>query len=250
MNIVILPNLFTTFNLFCGFYSLLLLFKGNYTLAGYFILFALIFDIFDGRIARFMRATSPFGIEYDSLADLVSFGMAPAFLIYKTFLFQAGKIGVVLPFLYISSVALRLARFNITTGITPEGVDFFEGLPSPAGAVFLTTLYLSGIYHFFNIKPVLIFIILMPLLSYLLISSIPYPGFKNFSFFKKFSFKSLVLTVLLFSIFWLNPILFLFIGIFFYILLGPAGLLIKRCFLEKKKQSKGGSAWESKEVKE
>src|SRR6267143_3106823 len=130
--IVLLPSLLTTGNLFCGFFALLLTVEGRYGDAALAIFVAMIMDMLDGRVARLMRATSQFGVEYDSLADVVSFCVAPAFLLYSFALRDLGRPAWFGAFLFVICGALRLARFNVQTGTVDR--RFFVGLSTPAAA--------------------------------------------------------------------------------------------------------------------
>src|SRR5256712_5848099 len=130
--IFLLPSLLTTGNLFCGFFALLLTVENRYTEAALAIFVAMIMDILDGRVARLMKATSQFGLEFDSLADVVSFCVAPAFLIYSFALSALGRPAWFGAFLFVICGALRLARFNVHTGTVDR--RFFVGLPTPAAA--------------------------------------------------------------------------------------------------------------------
>src|SRR5213078_373225 len=140
----LLPSLLTTGNLFCGFFALLLTVDGRYTEATLAIFVAMIMDMLDGRVARLMKATSQFGVEYDSLADVVSFGVAPAFLLYSFALRDLGRPAWFAAFLFVICGALRLARFNVQTGTVDR--RFFVGLSTPAaaGVVASTVLILNG----------------------------------------------------------------------------------------------------------
>ncbi|MFN3568510.1 MAG: CDP-diacylglycerol--serine O-phosphatidyltransferase, partial [Caldimicrobium sp.] len=172
----ILPNIFTTLNLFSGFYSILASIEGKFIQSAIAIFFSLFFDIFDGRVARLTGQSSRFGKEYDSLADIVSFGLAPALLIYNFTLKDFFKLSWLACFSYLACVALRLARFNIKTGPSSH----FEGLPSPAGGIILAALTIFFLQV--NIEESLknwILLILLYLLAYLMVSTIKYPSFKE-----------------------------------------------------------------------
>jgi CDP-diacylglycerol--serine O-phosphatidyltransferase len=130
--IFLLPSLLTTGNLFCGFFAMLLTVDGRVTEASLAIFVAMIMDMLDGRVARLMKATSQFGVEYDSLADVISFCVAPAFLLYSFALRDLGRAAWFAAFLFVICGALRLARFNVHTGTTDK--RFFVGLPTPAAA--------------------------------------------------------------------------------------------------------------------
>jgi CDP-diacylglycerol--serine O-phosphatidyltransferase len=130
--IYVLPNAITTMALFAGFYAIVQAMNGRFELAAIAIFFAMLFDGMDGRVARLTRTQSPFGAEYDSLSDMVSFGAAPALIMYEWALKGMGRMGWVAAFVYCACAALRLARFN--TNITVVDKRFFQGLPSPAAA--------------------------------------------------------------------------------------------------------------------
>ena len=146
MYIYILPNLFTTANIFCGFFAMISTMKQNYLYAAYAIVVAAIFDQFDGRLARLTRSTSKFGAEYDSLCDVVSFGVAPAFLMFHWALQPFGRLGWMACFLYVACGAIRLARFNVQVNIIEK--NYFQGLPIPmAGGIVA-----SSVLAFFELK--------------------------------------------------------------------------------------------------
>ena len=130
--IYILPNLFTLAALFGGFYSIVMAMNGSFTLAAYGVLFAMLFDSLDGRVARMTNTQSAFGEQMDSLSDMVSFGVAPALIAYIWALKGLGRWGWIAAFVYCACAALRLARFNVNTGVVDK--RWFQGLPSPAAA--------------------------------------------------------------------------------------------------------------------
>lgn len=136
--IYILPNLFTTAALFAGFFSIVQAMNGRYEVAAMAIFVAMIFDGLDGRVARLTRTQSAFGAEYDSLSDMVSFGAAPALVVYEWALKGMGKLGWVAAFVYCVGAALRLARFNTNLDIVDK--RYFQGLPSPAAAAIVAGL--------------------------------------------------------------------------------------------------------------
>ena len=136
--IYLLPTLFTTGNLCCGFFSLIQSARGRYETAALLIIFAGVLDGLDGRIARLTGTTSEFGVEFDSLADIASFGIAPAFLAYEWALAPFHRIGWLVAFLFVACAATRLARFNIQHGVADK--RFFAGLPSPAAAGSIATV--------------------------------------------------------------------------------------------------------------
>jgi CDP-diacylglycerol---serine O-phosphatidyltransferase len=138
--VVVIPSAFTLGNLFFGFWSIIMAFNGNFRQAGWFILYAGILDSLDGRVARKMGTGSRFGAELDSVVDMVSFGVAPALLIYFLEFTTAGRFGWIVCFLYAAAAALRLARFNVLAHGKPTP-GWFVGLPSPAAGTTLATYY-------------------------------------------------------------------------------------------------------------
>jgi CDP-diacylglycerol--serine O-phosphatidyltransferase len=198
--VYILPSLFTTASLFCGFYSIIRSITEDYVSAAWAILFAGIFDALDGRIARLTKSQTEFGLEYDSLVDLASFGLAPSILVFTWGLHDLHRFGWAAAFLFFACGALRLARFNVQSG----GVEkrFFQGLPIPAAAYVLASFvifqdHLGGDAH---VSPYFV----MPLtivLALLMVSSIRYRSFKQIDFSKPQSFIFLVVAaVILFFI--------------------------------------------------
>lgn len=238
MGIYILPNLFTTASLFSGFYSIIASMKGMYEIAAWTILIAMVFDGLDGRIARMTRTTSKFGAEYDSLADLVAFGVAPAILAYQWALMAFGKWGWLAAFLFVTCGALRLARFNVQTEIIDSKV--FNGLAIPAGASVIATavlLYfkLGGEGEFNNLS-ILIGTVAVALL---MVSSIKYYSFKDLNFFARKPFMSFVLIVLILVIVIAESQIMIFTFSFGYALSGPVWLiynLIRKKTLEEEQK--------------
>jgi len=214
--------------------------NGEYVKSAWLIFLAIFFDIFDGRIARLTRNTTPFGLEYDSLSDLVSFGVAPAVLMYKTVLYQFARVGWLACFLFVACVALRLARFNVK----PGSMATFEGLPSPAAGAFVASLVLLSESNnaFFQNKWT--FLVIVYLLSYLLVSSIPYPSFKAVKLERGQFFYFLVGFVVFLTIFALKPTLFFFFMLFSYTFFAPLVLFLsqrsvfKKCLVRKKENFK------------
>ena len=180
--IFLLPNLLTTAALFCGFFSVLSSIQGDTIAAIYGIILAGFFDMLDGRVARLLNVQSQFGAEYDSLSDLISFGVAPSLLVFVWNLSSIGKLGWVLSFIYLCCAALRVARFN--TQIDGETKSYFSGLSSPAAAGMLTsTVWLLthlGVESS-SFSPVVqgVFLLTVLLISLLMISNIPYYSFKT-----------------------------------------------------------------------
>ena len=179
---MILPNMLTLIGVCIGLTSIRFALDGRYELAVIAILFAAIIDGLDGRIARLIRGTSKVGKELDSLTDMISFGVAPAFIMYFWKLNTLEKFGWLLCLIYVICVALRLARFNISSNQEPSWKDnFFEGVPSPAGGILLLTpliISLSG-FNFLQLNYNLIVPIFFILTSFLLISKFPSYSFKK-----------------------------------------------------------------------
>jgi CDP-diacylglycerol---serine O-phosphatidyltransferase len=224
--IYVLPNLFTTANLFCGFYSGIASMQGKYEIAAIAILIAVVLDGLDGRIARITRTTSKFGAEYDSLCDLVTFGVAPGLLAYNWSLIAFGKWGWLAAFLFAVCGALRLARFNVQIGIIDSRV--FNGLPIPGGAAVVATgvllyYYLGGEGRFAN----LMIMVGVVALSLFMVSSIKYYSFKDLNFFSRKPFMSFVLIVLILVIVVAEPEIMMFTFAFGYSLSGPVWALCR-----------------------
>lgn len=172
-----LPNTFTALNMACGFVAMLQSFKGEFYSACMLIVLAAFFDMMDGRVARMTGTQSQFGEQFDSLSDLISFGLAPAIIFYFKFLIDHGRIGILLSFFFMLCGALRLARFN--ANIDKVKSDYFQGLPIPAGACAVISFILISL----NFPEVALFKVI-PMLyigfyGVLMISSIPFPSFKN-----------------------------------------------------------------------
>lgn len=173
----LLPNICTSMNLFCGYLSIVLTAQQEFLIAAWLIVLANIFDILDGRIARLTSVTSRFGAELDSLADLVSFGVAPAFLVYIRYMSDTPVLGFIATSVFVLCGALRLARFNITP---PSDRDVFIGLPIPAaaGILFTLTIFEMQFFQFFRFPDVLIPWVVL-LTAYLMVSNIEYPAMKK-----------------------------------------------------------------------
>ncbi len=173
----VLPTLFTVGNLFCGYLSLWSSINGTFERAALLIILAAILDMLDGRIARLTHSTSEFGEEYDSLADLVSFGVAPAILVYSWGLADFHRLGLAVSFFFVVCGSMRLARFNIQTKIADK--KYFVGLPIPAAAGTVCTLVLATPEPLVDRRWMTGVLIVTFLLSYLMISTIKYRSFKD-----------------------------------------------------------------------
>ena len=176
--IYILPNLLTTASLFSGFYAIIAAINGRFEAAALAILISLVLDGLDGRVARMTQSASGFGLQYDSLADLVAFGVAPGILVYLWALQPFGRFGWVAAFLFVVCGALRLARFNVQIGsIDPR---YFNGLPIPAAATMVATAILFY-YHLGEWAPSrhIYILAMIYILSFLMVSNIKFYSFKK-----------------------------------------------------------------------
>jgi CDP-diacylglycerol--serine O-phosphatidyltransferase len=218
--IYILPNVFTSLNLFCGFYAVIASIDGKFLAAAISIIIAGVFDNLDGKIARATRTTSKFGVEYDSLADLLSFGVAPGVMMYLWSLKPLGRIGWLAAFLFMACGALRLARFNTQVGTVSS--DHFVGLPIPAaaGMTAVTVLFCNKFNIGGDAQPILMLVMLYAL-SFLMVSSIKYNSFKKPELFNKMKFNALVLVILIFIFIASQPSIALFLCGVLYVTSGP-----------------------------
>ncbi|MEX0799328.1 MAG: CDP-diacylglycerol--serine O-phosphatidyltransferase [Bacteriovoracaceae bacterium] len=172
-----LPNIFTAMNIGCGFIAIMFSIKGEFYKACMFIFLGAIFDSVDGRVARMTGTSSSFGEQFDSLSDLISFGMAPAIIFYNRFLIDSGRVGMVVAFLFLLCGALRLARFN--ANISRVKSDYFQGLPIPGAAIAVLSYILVSLdfpEYFLNLYVSIPYIVFY---SLLMISNMPFPSFKN-----------------------------------------------------------------------
>ncbi len=193
----LIPNILTTGNLFSGLASVVFVFHGRFEAAAIAILIAMIFDVLDGTSARLTDSTSEFGVEYDSLSDLISFGLAPGFLIYAWALKSPGMLGAAVMFAYVACGALRLARFNVM-GSSGDS-RFFTGLPIPAAAGFIATFYIfdNHIGHLSeNILPYVVIAVSL-LMSFLMVSTVKYRSVKQLKIQGHLHFMYLVWAVLI-----------------------------------------------------
>lgn len=219
--IYVLPNLFTSASLFCGFYAIIAAMQGRYEVAATAILISCVFDVLDGKIARYTNTTSQFGTEYDSLSDLVAFGVAPGVLAYKWALEPFGRLGWLACFMYVICGALRLARFN--TQKTSLETSHFKGLPIPAAASFIASLILftTALDALPESKHILI-IVLTYILSFLMVSTIEYLSLKELDLKKQKPFNVLVSVILMLMVIVYKPRIMLFPILTLYVMSGPA----------------------------
>ncbi len=236
--VYILPNLITTGNLFFGFFSIIKSMNGQFGWASVAIFLAAIFDVLDGRVARLTKGTSEFGVQYDSLCDCVSFGVAPAFLMYQYGLLELGRIGWVACFMFMACGALRLARFNVLSSIGKASGDF-TGLPIPMAAITVASFIslmvdldqrhaLDNLMDLQFISILLnpdfrkMFLVVMgPILALLMVSNIIYKSHKFLKFKSVKPFQLLVLFVMVISLVAYAPEVVGFVLIFLYVLTGP-----------------------------
>jgi CDP-diacylglycerol--serine O-phosphatidyltransferase len=225
--VYLLPNLITAGSLFAGFYVIILSADGNFERAAWFILVSGILDGLDGKVARLTGTTSKFGVELDSLADLVAFGVAPGVLLYTWALRDFGKLGWLAAFLFVICGALRLARFNIQVNTVES--KRFVGLPIPAAAAIVATCVLlfyemggSG-----TIRQVSI-MILIYILAFLMVSNISYYSFKDSELFKRQPFVFLVLGIVLLIVIVAQPEIMLFTLGCIYMISGPLWTLKRK----------------------
>lgn len=226
-SIYALPNLFTSMNLFCGFYAVLSAVDGRFTHAALAIIIGAVFDLLDGKIARATHTTSQFGVEYDSLADLITFGLAPALTLYLWALEPLGRLGWLAGFLFMACGALRLARFN-TAASSGGSSSHFQGLPIPAAAGMGVSMILF--FSRIGIDPSaykIVVLMMLYTLSFLMVSSIKYNSFKKTSLFKSMRFNKLVAVLLILVLIAYEPGIALFVGMSVYVLSGPLGLMVR-----------------------
>ena len=224
--IYILPNLFTTASLFFGFYSIIASIGGHFTPAAVAIILSIILDGLDGKIARVTNTSSRFGAEYDSLSDLIAFGVAPAVLAYSWALMSYGRYGWLAAFLFVVCGALRLARFNVQIDVIDSSVFNGLAIPAAAGVVATSVLlfyYLGGEGSFHHS----IILIGMIALSILMISNVKYYSFKDLNFFSRKPFMTFVMIVFMLIVIVLEPQIMLFAISVSYAVSGPAWVLFK-----------------------
>lgn len=220
MYIYVLPNLMTTGNLFCGFFSIIHSIQGDFKWAAYAVVAAAIFDLLDGRLARLTHATSKFGAEYDSLCDLISFGLAPGILMFQWALSPFGRLGWLACFLYVACTALRLARFNVQVGVVEK--NYFQGLPSPMAAGIVASSYVA--YADLGLEPIdmpargLLFMVM--LLGIVMVSNFRYRSFKDLDLKERLPFKYLIMGVIIIFVVALRAEVMLFVLFLTYALLG------------------------------
>jgi len=222
--IYILPNLLTTGNLLCGFWAIISVFQEQFYYAAVAILLASVFDAFDGKVAKLSRATSKFGMQYDSLADLVSFGIAPALLAFSWALRPYGKFGWLAAFTFVACGAIRLARYNVLA--SSGETKYFKGIPIPAAAsmIALTILLYLRLVETGWIKDIVI-LVMIYVLAFLMVSNIRYYSFKELGLAKRKPLSSFIFVVLSLIVIVMEPVVVLSAFVLFYVLSGPVSMI-------------------------
>ena len=228
--IYLLPNLFTTGALFCGFYAVIAGIRGDFEPAGIAIFFAMFFDGLDGRVARMTHTTSKFGEEYDSLSDMVSFGVAPALVAFSWGLGGLGKFGWSVAFIYVACAALRLARFNAQ--IEESDKNWFTGLASPAAAaVIAATVWVCNDIGWSGdelpVEVAVIVALLTATIGILMIVNIPYYSFKTLDVRGRVPFAAVIVVVLVFGLVTVDPPKILLGTFLLYAASGPVMMVLR-----------------------
>lgn len=201
--IYILPNLFTTASLFAAFYAIIQSTVGNFENAAIAVIIAAVLDSLDGRVARMTNTVSDFGKEYDSLVDLVAFGLAPALILFEWGLKDLGKVGWLTAFIYVATTALRLARFNTQDSPSKR---YFQGLPCPAAAVLLAAgIWTAATYNVTGGLYTIVGLGTMFLLSVAMVSPLPYRSFKDLDLKHRVPFMAVLGLVLVFVLISFDP---------------------------------------------
>jgi len=235
--IYILPNTLTLCGLFCGFYSILAALKGDYVIAAWAIMVANIFDGLDGWVARLTSSTTRFGIELDSLSDLVAFGVAPAVILYKWSLASFGRVGWAAAFLFVACGALRLARYNIQMGSSES--RSFTGMPIPGAATMIATLVIFYYEKWDTVPDNNYFILIFTIfLSMLMVSTLRFHGIKELDLSKRKPFWILVAIVMVLFVIVMHPQIALFLFAMIYLI----GGLIENIVLYYKKRKQMNKA--------
>lgn len=233
--VYLLPNLFTTAALFAGFFAIISGMKGNFEAAGLAIIVAQLLDGFDGRVARMTKTTSAFGVQYDSLSDMVSFGLAPALVIFSWGLEPLGKLGWAAAFLFAACAALRLARFNTQVEVVDN--KFFVGLASPpAAAIPATTVWLwHDVVPPFEVSILVALVVVC--LGLLMVSSVSYTSFKGLNVRGRVPFVVMLAALLIFTVIIIDPPTVLLAMAVVYCVSGPAMWVFR--VVKAKKQHAG-----------
>ncbi|MCK9529897.1 MAG: CDP-diacylglycerol--serine O-phosphatidyltransferase [Gammaproteobacteria bacterium] len=232
--IYLLPNLFTTAALFAGFYAIVAAMNGQFEKAAIAVFVAMVLDGLDGRVARLTNTQSEFGAEYDSLSDMVSFGLAPSLVMYQWSLSAMGKLGWLAAFVYAAGAALRLARFNTQVGIADK--RFFQGLASPAAAAVVAGAVWVGVSYGVDGKSLVFLNFLLTVAAgVLMVSNIRYYSFKDLDLRGKVPFVAVLIVVLVFVFVSIDPPQVLFAAFLVYALSGPVMTVVMRSRMRKEK---------------
>ncbi len=218
--IYLLPNLLTTAGLFSGFYAVVASMNGKFEAAAIAVFVAMLFDGLDGRIARITNTESQFGAEYDSMADMVSFGVAPALIVYNWSLAELGKIGWLAAFIYCAGAALRLARFNTQVGVADK--RYFQGLASPAAAAVIAGSIWLGSQNGFDVnRGGWLSAVMTIALGLLMVSNFRYLSFKDVDWRSRVNFLVMLVFVGILVFVSIEPALILCVISYLYALSGP-----------------------------
>lgn len=218
--IYLLPNLLTTAGLFSGFFAIVSSMNGRFEAAAVAIFIAMVFDGLDGRVARLTNTQSEFGAQYDSMSDLLAFGVAPALVAYNWALADLGKFGWLAAFIYVACAALRLARFNANLGVT-DG-RFFQGLASPAAAALVAGMVWNGAtYEIDGDKFGYVVGLITIACGFLMVSNFRFNSFKNLNWRDRVSFLTILLVVVIFVVIAAKPAQMLFLIFLVYACSGP-----------------------------
>ncbi|MCH2338595.1 CDP-diacylglycerol--serine O-phosphatidyltransferase [Pseudomonas sp. NPDC047963] len=232
--IYLLPNLFTTANLFAGFFCIITAINGNFYAAAATVFVAMVLDSLDGRVARLTNTQSAFGAEYDSLSDMVAFGLAPAVLAYQWALSSLGNVGLTVAFIYVACAALRLARFNTQIGKVDK--KWFIGLASPAAAGVVAgsvwavwALDEPGVRGLdLPLAVIMLFALLVAAAGLLMVSNIKYYSFKDLDLKGRVPFVAILIVVLVFAVVFSDPPRILLLIFLAYAVSGPVQFLMRR----------------------
>lgn len=232
--IYLLPNFLTLIGIFAAFYAIIASMLGKFEYAAIAIMVAVMFDGLDGRVARMANAETAFGAQLDSLADMISFGLAPALLLYTWSLSTLGKPGWLVAFLYVACTALRLARFNVQ--LEHPDKHFFQGLNTTVSAACVSALVWTCVSHDIHFSGMVVLVMSLTVaLALLKVSNIPYRSFKDIDVRNKVPFLAILLVVLVFVLIAFEPPLILFILSLLYVLHGPVIALLKLPLFSRKK---------------
>jgi len=232
--IYLLPNLFTTSALFAGFYAITGAINGHFEVAVISIFIAMILDGLDGRVARMTNTQSEFGAQYDSLADLVSFGVAPAAVAYAWGLSSLGKLGWIVAFVYATCGALRLARFNVQHSTADK--RYFQGLASPAAAALIAGyIWMLEEHQISGTAAIYGLLVITSLSGLLMVSNIRYHSFKELNFTGKVPFMVAVIVMLVLALVYVAPPVVLF---FICLLYAGSGIVLTISLLRRSRKEK------------